>query len=176
MANTKNTIPELINNFNVYKGGNALIGMSGEVALAEFQALTDTLSGPGILGEIETVVVGAFSAMQQEIPFRILDDDIFSLANPLEVQELTLRASEQSTIKSTGNISFKGMRVVFRGRPKGFIPGTVKQGAQMGASVTLELVYILIEIDGSRKLELDKLNNVYKINDVDILAEIKRHC
>lgn len=170
-----NTIPEMINNFNVYNAGNALIGLSDEVALAELSALTETLSGPGVLGEIEVNAIGHFGSMEQEIPFRILEEDIFSLANPLETLELTLRASEQSTVKSTGNISFKGMRVVFRGKVKNFVPGKVKAGTQMGASVTLEVHYILIEIDGARKLELDKLNEVYKVNDVDLLAEVKKY-
>lgn len=176
MKNTKNIIPELINNFNVYRKGNALIGVTGEMALAEIQHLTQTLSGLGVLGEVETVAIGHASSMKQDIPFRMLEEDVFSLSNPLEVQELTLRASEQSTVKSTGNITFKGMRIVFRGRTVAFKPGTMKQGAQMDAVVTLEVLYVLIEIDGSRKLELDKLNNVYKINDVDILADIKKYC
>lgn len=176
MSESKMMIPEAVNNFNVYKKGNALIGLSGEVSLAELTAMTETLSGPGILGEIETVIIGMFNSMEQEIPFRMLDDDIFSIADPLEVQELTLRMSEQSTVKSTGAIDFKGMRIVFRGRPKGFKPGTVKQGAQMGASLTLELVYIMIEIDSKKKLELDKLNSVYIINGKDLLAKIKKQC
>lgn len=176
MSNGRLNIPEVINDFNVYRSGNELIGISGEVTLAELNSVTETLSGPGILGEIETVVVGMFSHMEQEIPFRILDEDIFTLANPLEVQELTLRAAAQSTIRATGNLDSKGMRIVFRGRPTSFKPGVVKQGGQMGASVTLGLVYMLIEIDGVRKLELDKLNNVYKVNDVDVLAKIKQHC
>ena len=106
----------------------------------------------------------------------MLEEDIFSLANPLEAQEITLRMSKQSTVKASGNIEFKGMRIVFRGRPIAFNAGTLKQGAQMGASVTLEVMYVLIEIDGQQKLELDKLNNVYKVNGVDLLAEVKRQC
>lgn len=174
--NTKNIIPEVLNDFNVYKSGNRLIGVSGEVTLAEFQAMTETISGPGILGEIETSVIGHFQSMKQEVPFRMLDEDIFSLANPREVIELTLRGSQQVTEQSTGNVKARGMRVVFRGRPAGFNPGTLQQGKQMNATTTLELVYILIEIDGERKLELDKLNSVYKINDVDLLSDIKRQC
>nr|WP_295681125.1 phage major tail tube protein [uncultured Lachnoclostridium sp.]DAD78529.1 MAG TPA: tail tube protein [Caudovirales sp. ctCiv1]DAL67971.1 MAG TPA: tail tube protein [Caudoviricetes sp.] len=170
------SIPEVVNSFNVYKEGNVLIGISGEVTLPDLTAITETLTGPGILGEIESVIVGHFGALDQEIPFRMLDGDIFDLANPLTVQELTLRASQQSTVKSTGAITFNGMRIVFRGRPKDFKPGTMKNGGQMGASITLSLVYILVEIDGKRKLELDKLNNVYKINDKDILELVKKHC
>jgi len=174
--NTRLIIPEAINNFNIYSQGNTLIGLSAEVSLPDIQAVTETMNGPGILGDFETVMVGMYNSIKQEIPFRMLDEDIFSLANPLEITELTLRASEQSTIKSTGNIAFKGMRIVYRGRPIEFKPGTVKQGGQMNASVTLEVFYILIEIDGKRKFELDKLNNVFKINDVDLLADIKKQC
>lgn len=172
----KGVIPEVINKYNVYRNGNVMIGVSGEVSLAEFQSITETISGAGLLGEIETVVVGMFSSMKQEIPFRILDEDVFSLGNPLEVQELTLRASEQVTEKASGGIEFQGMRIVFRGRPTGFKPGTMKNGSQMNASVTLELFYVLIEIDGESKLELDKLNSVYKVNGVDILAEVSKYC
>ena len=42
----------------------------------------------------------------------------------------------------------------------------------MDAEVTLELTYILIEVDGKSLLEIDKLNSVYKVNGEDMLAEI----
>ena len=46
----------------------------------------------------------------------------------------------------------------------------------MSSSVTLELIYIMIEVDGAKKVELDKLNNVYNINGTDYLAKIKSLC
>lgn len=46
----------------------------------------------------------------------------------------------------------------------------------MNASVTLELTYLLVEIDGETMLELDKLNSVYKVNGEDLMAEINRQC
>lgn len=169
-------IPEIINNFNVYSKGNKLIGVTGEVTLAEMNAMTETINGAGLLGEYETIAVGHFSSAVQEITFRILNEDIFTLSNPMQEQELTLRASAQSTIKANVGISTTGMRIVFRGRPKTFTPGTVKQGAMMGAKLGLELMYTLYEIGGKRRLEIDKLNAVYKINDVDVLAAIRNQC
>ena len=68
------------------------------------------------------------------------------------------------------------MSSVFRGRPVSFKPGTMKQGQKMGASVTLELVYVLIEINGKVELELDKLNDKYIVNGVDILEEVRKYC
>ncbi|MGL5512949.1 MAG: phage major tail tube protein, partial [Sporomusa sp.] len=156
--------------------GSALIGVSGEVKLPDFDSVTEKLSGPGILGEIETAIIGSYGSQEQEITFRILDDDIFSFMDPTQVVDLTLRGSQQYTVKSTGTIDYRGMRVAVRGRKKKFQPGTVKQGGTMDATLTLELTYILIEIDGNKKVELDKLNNVFKINDKDVLSKIRSQC
>jgi phage tail tube protein FII len=46
----------------------------------------------------------------------------------------------------------------------------------MDSSVTLELTYILVEMDGSKKVELDKLNGVYKVNGTDLLAKVRQQC
>ena len=169
-------IPGVINNFNLYYQGTALVGLTGEISLPHFEGMTETLSGPGILGEIEEVIIGAFSSMELEVPFRILDEDAFKLMSPVETLDLTLRASEQFTVKSTGNIDYKGMRVVVRGRQKKLTGGTVKQGGAMDASVTVEVAYIMIELDGQKRIELDKLNNVYKVNDKDLLAKVRSQC
>lgn len=50
------TFPEVINNFNVYNGANKLVGVSGEVSLAEMQAMTAEVSGAGIMGSYNTAV------------------------------------------------------------------------------------------------------------------------
>ena len=42
----------------------------------------------------------------------------------------------------------------------------------MEATVTLELTYIMVEVDGVQLLEVDKLNGVYKVNGTDMLAEV----
>lgn len=169
-------IPEVIHSYNVYKSGNRLIGLTGEVTLPEFEAMTETVSGAGILGEYEEVIIGMFGSMEQEIPFRVLDDDIFTLMNPMQVLDLTLRASEQITDPSTGAIDFKPMRIVIRGKQKGFKPGKAQNGTQMDASVTIEVIYIMIEIGGVKKIELDKLNYVYKVNGVDLLEKVRKQC
>ena len=45
----------------------------------------------------------------------------------------------------------------------------------MAASVTLELLYILIEIDGKTKLEYDKLNSVFVVNGRDLLEKVRAY-
>ncbi|MCM1189802.1 MAG: phage major tail tube protein [bacterium] len=168
-------IPEVINNFNAYNNGNVLIGLTGSVQLPNFDAITEEISGAGILGSYETGIPGFYSSMPQQIPFRILDTDIFTIMDPGELVDLTFRASAQHTVKSTGALNYSGMRVVERGRLKNFEPGKLELGKQMNASVTLELLYIMIEIDGQKKLEYDKLNSVFIVNGKDLLEKVRAY-
>ena len=166
-------IPEVIHDFNLYVTGNKLGGVTGEVKVPELASVTSTTSGAGILGEYESVVAGHYGSMEQEIPFRCINADYFTLINPNEAFEVTLRGSIQYTEQATMKVKHMGMRIVYRGRCKKINIGTVKQRGSMDSSVTLELFYILIEMDGQSKLELDKLNGVFKVDGVDLLAEVK---
>ena len=167
--------PTVIDGFNVYRNGNALIGVSDEVQLPEFAATTASISGAGILGTFDAPVLGHFGSMDQVIPFRTLAEDVFSIMDPSQTVDLTLRGSVQYLDLESGATSNKGMRVVFRGLMKSFTPGSVKAADEMKSSVTLSLTYILIEVDGKTMIELDKFNGVYKINGVDCMAKIKSY-
>ena len=95
-------IPEVLNHFNIYNGANALVGVSGEVELPELEAITDTVEGTGVLGEIEDPVTGQFSSATIKIPFAVLYSDMFSIVNTTEPPLLTLRGSMQCTDPKTG--------------------------------------------------------------------------
>ena len=168
-------IPEVLNDYNAYLSGNRLVGVTGEVSLPDLEGLTETISGLGILGEFDTVITGRYSDMEQVIPFRMLSEDVFKMIDTTKAVELTLRGSQQYTVQATGDVDQMGMRVVFRGRAKKLTPGTMKQGGAMSASVTIGLTYIYIELDGSPKFELDKLNSVFKVNGVGLLAKVRKY-
>lgn len=167
-------VPEVINNWNAYKQGNKLIGVTGQVQMPTFDAITEEISGAGVLGSYETAIPGHYSSISHDIEFRMLDDDMFELMNPLEPVDLTFRASRQSTVKSTAALDYSGMRIVERGRLKSFNPGTLELGKQMGASITLEVLYYLVELNGVKKLEYDKLNSVFIVNGKDLLEKVRK--
>lgn len=169
-------IPSKINSFNVYKDGTRLIGISDEVTLPDFESLTETLSGPGILGEVDDPTLGHFSSMEMEIPFRTMDSDLFILSDDISSVTVTLRGSIQYTVKETGATAFKQMRVVVRGKNKGITGGKAKQGSGTSSSIKLEILYILIEIDSVTEIELDKLNFVYKVHGKDLLEKVREMC
>ena len=162
-----------INAYNVYLDGKKLIGISDEVTLPDFEALTETLSGAGILGEIDEPLLGHFKASEIEIPFRTRNHDIFKLANGQKAVSLTLRMSAQSLSTGSMNTDFIPSRVVIKGKNKSFSAGKVKQGNGTASSMKVEVLYILVEVDKKKKFELDKLNFVFKVNGVDILKKVR---
>lgn len=171
-----NQIPEKINNFNLYKNGsNKLAGITGEVSLPNFESMSETISGAGILGEIDSPTPGQFGGMELEIPYRVITEESIDFLDPTELVDITLRGSVQITT-GTGALDYMGMRVVTRGRTKKFSPGTVKIGGAMEAKITIEIFYIKIELNDSPVVELDKMNSVYKVNGKDILKKVRTQC
>ena len=85
---------------------------------------------------------------------------------------LTLRAAQQA-LTVEGDTEFRSMRVVVRGKSATLSMGSVKSGSSMGSGVTLNLTYILIEVDGESLIELDKLNPTFKVRGVDILQKVR---
>ena len=79
------------------------------------------------------------------------------------------------TVKETGALDWRQVRIVERGRLKSFTPGTLEQGKQMNANVTLEILYLLVETDGIKRLEYDKLNEVFVVNEKDLLEKIRQY-
>ena len=174
MSNVLN-VPEVVSNFNAYHNGNMLIGVANSITLPTFDPEMETISGAGVLGSYDTAIPGHFGSIAQEVVFRTLDEDIFSIMNPMEPVELTFRAAEQMTAKETGALDYRSMRIVERGRLKSFTPGTMELGKQMNSSVSLELSYILIETDGEERLAYDKLNMVFRINGKDVLEKVREY-
>ena len=163
-----------INAYNAYLSGSKLIGLADEVTLPDFEAMTETLSGAGLLGEIDEPLLGHFKSIEMEIPFRTLNNDIFKLANAQSNVNVTLRMSTQTLNESDMKTDFVPSRVVIKGKNKSFSGGKVKQGNGTGSSIKIEVMYILIEVNGKSKFELDKINFVYKVDGTDLLDKVRK--
>jgi len=166
-------IPQTLIGFNLYIGtGNRLVGIAN-ITLPEAAMMTTTLSGAGIAGEIDVPVLGNFGSMQTEIATPVLYDTNFSLLN-LGGEQLTARGSIQVQDQATGGYATKRCRVVIGGMPAGLNPGSFAPASTMESSNTIETTYLKIFLDDEEKLEIDKLNYVYRVNGVDLLEEARK--
>lgn len=189
----KGLYPEIITNYNVYKGlggtdgsntadsntaDSKLLGVGNSLTLPTLTQMTETISGSGILGEYEAGNVGHFNATDIEIPFVAVSEGMFDFDTSQRIY-LTIRATQQSTLKAEGTKAFSGVKVQVGGDIKELKLGKFENGKQGESSITLGLTYIKIEIsyeDGTSvtALELDKFNEVFVLNGVDQLASIKK--
>ena len=55
-----NPVPERLINYRVYLEGNALAGIA-TADLPDLEAMTDTVSGAGIAGEVDSPIIGHFA-------------------------------------------------------------------------------------------------------------------
>ena len=168
--------PELMNHYYDYNDAQKLIGISGDVELPDFAAITETIEGAGVLGEIEAAATGQFSSMTVKIPFSVLYEDMFTIVNSASGVQLTLRGSMQFMDPTTGVTDHYPIKVVIRGKCKKYSLGKMTKGKKMDPSVELEILYIKIDVNNKSVVELDKANFKYAVNGVDLLEKIRTQC
>lgn len=169
------TLPEKLTGYNLYNAGERLLGNTAETEFPTLEAMTTTLSGAGIAGEIESPNIGQFGSMAMTITFRTLSKEAFKLNAPVR-QEITLRGNQQSSDKASSAKKNHKLKVMIEGMTKSFKTGTFKTtGGTADTQVTIEVEYLKVEVDGEVLLELDKLNYIYFVDGVDYLEEIRNN-
>lgn len=164
-------VPEKLINFRVYQNGSDLIGIA-DVTLPNLEAMTETVKGAGIAGEIDSPVLGHYSSMELELNWRTLEKPNVLLASPKGVK-LDLRAAQQVYDSSAGAYVVRPVKIVVSGVPKNTEPGKLDVGTTSDTKNTIEVNYIKITIDGEDVLEVDKFNYICNIGGTDYLAEVR---
>lgn len=97
-------IDETVIGFAVYEDATEYIGIS-EVTLPEISNITEEISGAGIGGKIESVILGAIEAMSLTLNFRTVTNNAIKLHEPRQ-HNIDLRAAQQQkdTVKGTTEV------------------------------------------------------------------------
>ncbi|MCG8637482.1 MAG: phage major tail tube protein [Desulfobacterales bacterium] len=167
-----NKMPEKLINFRVYKDGNDLLGVA-DVDLPDLEAMTDTIKGAGIAGEVESPVLGHFGPMPMTINWRTVTGNTMALAQP-KSHQLELRAATQNYDSAAGEYSTGSQKVVVKATPKKTALGKLDVGTKQDSGSEFECNYIKIWLDGQEKLEIDKYNFICVIDGVDVLADVRK--
>lgn len=165
-------IDELIINFRVYEDANEYLGMS-EAALPEVSSLVEEITGAGIAGNVEAVVLGHSEAMTLTLNFRTVTRAAIRLAEP-RIHNIDLRAAQQVTNTRTGKIETVAAKHILKVRPKKFAPGKLAVASAADASGEYAVSYYALYLDGKKVVEIDPLNFIYYINGTDYLADVRK--
>jgi hypothetical protein len=170
-------IPEKISRFKAYVGtveeANNLVGVTSEVTLPSFEAMSETLSLAGMAGEIDSPATGQFQSSDMEIPFSNIDERGMKLAQD-DSKPLILAAGQEVTDSGTYKKTLIKRTITVKGMTKSINLGKLKKAGYGEPSIKKEVVYYKDEIEQDGKkttlIELDKLNGIYKVNGTDMYA------
>lgn len=164
-------VPEKLINFRVYQDSTDYIGLA-DVTLPSLEAMTETVSGAGIAGEIDSPTLGHMGSMETVLNWRTLEKTNLQLAAPTGVQ-LDLRGAQQIYDSSTGKYVVRPVKIVIIGISKSTELGKLEVGATTDTSNTLETTYIKVDVDSETVLEYDKYNSIYNIAGNDFLKDMR---
>lgn len=166
-----NSIPEKLINFRVFDENDDLMGIAS-VDLPEIEAMSDTVSGAGIAGEVDSPTLGHFSSMTATINWNTILPAALKL-NQQRAHAVTFRGSQQAYDAGAGAYGTVPVRVVIRGIPKTFSLGTLEPGAATDTSQEFEVVYLNVYVNNVSLCEIDKYNFKAVIGGVDALAKVR---
>ncbi len=166
-----NRVPEKLINFRVFLDGKDQIGVA-DVQLPSLEAMSETVKGAGIAGEVDSPVLGHFGSMTLTLNWRVVTGDLIQLAAQ-KSHSLDLRGSIQTYDAGTGSYKPMAMKVVVRAIPKTVDLGKLDVGATADSSTELEVSYMKVSLDGKDRIELDKFNFIYKVDGTDHLSEVR---
>ena len=164
-------IPEKLINFAVYLEGDERLGIA-DVTLPKLQAMTETVKGAGIAGEIDSPTLGHWQSMTLGINWRTLDRPGVSIGMQ-KIHQLDIRAANQVFETTAGRYSAQAVKLVVKAIPKMLDFGKLDVGATSGTATEHELTYMKLTIDGNDIMEIDKYNYICVINGEDYLAEVR---
>lgn len=164
--------PEAYIDFEVYEDSVNLVGVA-KATLPDVAYLTQSITGAGITGNVDAVLIGMVEAMTLSLSFRSVTGAATSLAAPRK-HMIDLRVAEQywDTLAVEKNVQAdKYVMVVV---PKKTSPGTIAPASAADASGEYSAYYYAAYKDGVTLWEIDPFNQVCNIGGVDYLADVRK--
>ncbi len=159
-------------NFAVYEDSVEYIGMA-KATLPDLTALTQSISGAGIAGNVEAVILGHYDAMSLGLNFRTTSTQAIRLSEPRR-HTIDLRVAQQIEDPVAGEISVQNVKHILVVIPKTDKGGSVAPAAPTDGSGEYAVRYWATYIDGKKVREIDPLNSICYFNGTDYLAAVRK--
>lgn len=158
--------------FAAYEDASEYLGIT-DVTLPDIEYLSEKISGAGIGGETEEILVGMVSAMTTTFNFRSVTGAAISLLEP-RVHNIDLRVAHQQTDLKTGETNIVPVKHLLKVKPKSTSLGKVESASTADVSGKYATSYYAMYIDGKKTTEIDPNNFICTINGKDCLGSAKK--
>lgn len=154
--------PEQTIAYRVYWQGKDLLG-TAQIEMPQVQYMTETLSGSGLAGEIESPTIGLTQSMTCKMTFTSATKDVFDILDWTLQPLFECYSALQIVDESTSIRESIPYRLNIVGRPKNMSLGTMEQGKKHGNDLELEVTRLEILLDGEEQLLIDKINFIHRV-------------
>lgn len=168
----KNEIPERLINYSIYSEAGTKYG-TATVELPSLEAMSETVTGAGIAGEIESPTLGHYGAMPSTISWRTIEQAAVELSEP-GAHMVVIRGAQQVYDSASGTYNSVPVKVTMKIVNKTFSLGSFEPGATTDTEQEFEVLYIKMWINGKEVVEIDKLGFIAKFNGKDALAKVRK--
>jgi len=165
-------IPQANINFEAYLDGKRLIGIVG-VTNPTISTVTAEVKGAGISGVVDQPIYGQIQAMSGTLEFRTITEDLNKLMGFGRLH-LEFWNAVQGIDSSNGAYDVGQHKIIWGASFKNGNPGNLNPGEGQGRSVEFEVTYFKEIFKGKEKYEIDKFNNIFRVNGVDLLSKVKQ--
>lgn len=159
-------------NFAVYEDSNEYVGMA-QVTMPDLTAIVQSISGAGIAGNVESVILGHYDAMTLGLNFRTTTPQSVKLSEPRR-HTIDLRVAVQNEDLIQGQIVVGKEKHIMVVIPKSTKGGTVAPAAPTGGSGEYAVHYWATYIEGRKVREIDPQIFVCEIDGLDYLADVRK--
>ena len=164
--------PAVYVQLEIYEDGRNLLGI-GKVKLPSITYPCVTITGSGLMGNMEVPLYGMIDAMTMEIDFLTTTEEAVNLMSPKKHQ-LDMRIAEEYWEVQDAEVGVQADKIVTICRPKEIAPGTVAPMATADTKGTFAVYYYAAYKDGKQLWEIDKRNMKCVINGVDYMAPVRK--
>lgn len=158
---------------NVFVNDTSVRGQASEITCPDLSAIMTEYKSLGMIGTAE--FFNGFEKMESSIKWAYPDNEIQkACANPMKPLNLMVRSSK-AEYDNSGITSEKPIVIYMRGYAKKHPGGTYKAKEDTELETTISVLYYKQEIDGEEIVELDVINNIYKVGGEDLTAERRQN-
>lgn len=167
----ENKIIERLINFNAYDETGEFLGVTS-VDLPELESMTETTSGAGIAGEVESPLLGHYGSLVTTFKWRSITLAAMKLSQQ-RAHLVDLRGSQQVYDAAMGIYQTMPVRATMKIVPKNVSLGTFEPNATTDTEQEFEVLYLKLRVDKRVAVEIDKYNFKAVINGYDALASVR---
>ena len=164
--------PESLIDFKVYEDNNEYLGVA-QVGLPDLAYITQQLTGAGIAGNVEAVLIGMMDIMTTTMQFRSCTEAAAKLAKPI-AHQIDLRVAEQFWDSAAGQRVVQADKYVLKIIPKKTAAGTIAPASPADANGEYSTYYYAAFKDGKKLWEIDPHNYICIIDGVDYMQAVRK--